>query len=55
MTIASKDFGGNNQLEKKTDSFKESNSKENYELVHAMECILIELKEITKQLNKINS
>jgi hypothetical protein len=54
MSIKSKDFGGNKQLEDKTDSFKSANSLENYELKELLDCMLKELKEIKKQLIKIN-
>ncbi len=54
MSIRSKDFGGNKQLEDKTDALKGANSLENYELKELLNCIIGELKEIKRQLKKIN-
>lgn len=52
--IEVKDFSNNKQLEEKTDSFKELNSIENYGLKDSLNCILMELEKITKELKKIN-
>lgn len=49
-----KDFSNNKQLEVKTDSLKESNSLENYSNRELLSCVLQELKNITKELKKIN-
>ena len=53
--IEVKDFSSNKQLEDKTDEFKSANSKENYSLHESLDCILKELKEVVRQLKKINT
>jgi len=48
------DLSSNDELEKKSSESKEANSIENYKLHDSLDCILVELKEIVKQLKKIN-
>lgn len=49
-----KDFSSNKQLETLTNEFKKSNEFDNYNSIELLNCILMELKKVTKELKKIN-